>query len=209
MAGRDLFDLIAERKVEVEVTGSGIQSVSLRLRRRVPHELPVRIPIGTFFASHNPSAQNMVGTEEATVTLHDDHWVDVSVDAACANRPLDIPGGEDRFTVQRSPQQTDLRKLMPVLDQANADSETRQAAVWIVTDDATYDDLGILVSRPAYAMFGGSRVINEAEAARAMQLCDKAGINIKSKAIWQERAAILKQLTDEGLKRWLRERARR
>jgi hypothetical protein len=129
------------------------------------------------------SAQTMGGTEEATVTLRDNEWANVSVDAAGVNRPRDIPGDEDRFTVQRSPQQAELRKLMPVLDHASADSETRQAAVWIITDDATYDDLGILVNRPAFSMFGGTRVINETEATHAMQLCERAGINIQQKAI--------------------------
>ena len=42
-----------------------------------------------------------------------------------------------------------------------------------------------------------------------MQLCERSGINIKQKAIWQDRAEILKGLTNEELKRWLRDRARR
>jgi len=199
--GRDIVDLIREGKIEVESHGSGIESVSLRVRRRVPRALTVNIPVGSFMVSANPSAQNMVTTSSAVVRLNNDEWYDVSPAAACANRPLDIPGDEDKFAVQRSPHQQELARLMPVLGQAGADTETRQAAVWIVTDDADYDDLGTLVS--STFGIGGSRVINELEAARAMKICADAGIDITGKRIWNDRQEILKGLSDPELKKWL------
>jgi hypothetical protein len=103
--------------------------------------------------------------------------------------------------VQRAPQQRELAKLLPVLDKAGVNSETRQAAVWIVTDNADYDDLGVLVP-PG----GGSRVIGETEAARAMQLCEEAGIPMARKAIWQDRPQILRGLAEGDLKKWLEEK---
>ena len=90
---------------------------------------------------------------------------------------------------------------MPILDKANVDYATSQAAVWIVTDNATYDDLGILVASSNGS--DGSRVIHEAEAARAMQICELAGINIKRKAIWGDRKIILSGLDDGELRKWL------
>jgi hypothetical protein len=199
--GRDIVDLIRERKIEVDSQGSGIESVSLRVRKRVPYALTVHIPVGTFMVSANPSAQNMVTTAATVVRLETDEWQDVSPEAACANRPLDIPGSEDKFTVQRSPHQEELARLMPVLGQAGADTETRQAAVWIVTDDADYDDLGTLVN--SSFGIGGSRVINELEAAKAMKVCADAGIDITGKRIWNDKQSILEGLTDDGLKKWL------
>jgi len=50
-----------------------------------------------------------------------------------------------------------------------------------VLDNADYSDLGILVSSPFG--FGGSRVIEEIETARAMKIIDDAGIDITRKAI--------------------------
>jgi hypothetical protein len=89
----------------------------------------------------------MVTTVEWRDHLTTDGWTNVSVSAACANRPRDVPGSTDSFTVQRSPQQAELARLMPILDKARVPYAVRQAAVWIVTDNANYDDLGILVSR--------------------------------------------------------------
>jgi hypothetical protein len=146
----------------------------------------------------------MVTTAESKVRLDTDDWQDVSPDAACANRPEGIPGSDDTFTVQRSPHQAELARLMPVLDKANVDTETRQAAVWIVTDNADYADLGILlVSQFA---FGGSRAINEPETARAMKICDEAGIDITRKRIWNDKETILGGLADGELKKWLQEK---
>ena len=77
----------------------------------------------------------------------------------------------------------------------------RQAAVWIVTDNASYSDLATLVMSSDGS--GGTRVINEYEAARAMQLCDQANIDITRKAIWKDKLTILHGLHDASLKGWL------
>jgi hypothetical protein len=200
--GRDMVDLISEKKIEVETHGSGIQNVNLRIRKLVPYPLTVRIPVGTFFVSANAEAQNMVTTGESTVQLADGDWQEASAETACANRPKDIPGGEDTFGVQRSPHQAELTRLMPVLEKAGVDYAIRQAAVWIVTDDADYSDLGILVE--SYTGFGGSRVIGESQAARAMKICAEAGIDITQKAIWQDREQIQEGLDkQDALRAWL------
>jgi hypothetical protein len=202
--GRDIVDLLKEKKIEVQATGSGIEQVSVRIRKLVPYSLTVRIPVGSFFVSANSSAQNMVTTAESRIRLTSNEWTSASPDAACANRPRDIPGGDDTFTVQRSPNQAELARLMPVLDKARVDTETRQAAVWIVTDNADFSDLGILVA--SQFGFGGSRVINEQETARAMKICDEAGIDITRKAIWRDRQKIISGLEDAELKAWLEQK---
>ena len=74
----------------------------------------------------------MVTTEEKTLILRTHGWVPVSVPAACANQPRDVPGSRDSFTIRRSPDQRELQQLMPVLQKANAPFAVRQAAVWIV-----------------------------------------------------------------------------
>jgi hypothetical protein len=204
--GRDIVDALKEKKIEVQATGNGIQNVSVRIRKLVSYPLTVRIPVGTFFVSANPSAQNMVTTAESKVQLTSNEWELASPDAACANRPRDIPAGDDTFTVQRSPNRAELAKLVPVMEKAGVPYAVRQAAVWIVTDNANYDDLGILVSRSPYQVFGGSRQINEHEAALAMRILDEAGINIKQKSIWQDRQTIISGLKDDDLKKWLKEK---
>ena len=134
-------------------------------------------------------------------------WLGISVSAACANRPRDIPGSGDSFTVRRSPHQKELARLIPVLGRAGVSYATRQAAVWIVTDDASYSDLGILVSRTRFQPFGGTRTINEEETARAMRICDEAGIDVTRKRIWGARKQVLRGLKDGQLKKRLEQRA--
>ncbi len=73
----------------------------------------------------------------------------------------------------------------------------RQAAVWIVTDNADYADLGILVRN------SGSRAIDASDTARAMRLCDEAGIDVKRKAIWRDRKQIAAEVSEPDLKGWL------
>lgn len=202
MKGRDIVDLLNQGKIQANISGEGIESVSVKLRRLVKHNVTVRIPVGTFFICHG-AAQNMVGTCEETVVLDNNDSQTISISAACANRTRDIPNSDKRFDVQRSPYDMELQKLMPVLRKAEVNSLVQQAAVWIVTDNASYADLGTLIRRGQFDLYGGTRVINEYEAAMAMKICDKAGINITQKAIWWDRDRIIKGLSDKDLKRWL------
>jgi len=204
--GRDIVDLLKEKKIEIATQGSGIKSVSLRMRKQVPYAITVRVPVGSYFVSSRQSAQNMVTTAEKKLHLADNAWQTVSVPAACANRPRNIPNASDTFTVQRSPSQTQLALLMPVLERARVTFAVHQAAVWIVTDNANYSDLGILVRRPQIGSFSRSRLINEYESARAMKICDEAGIDIVKKAIWHDRQRIFKGLDHIGLKKWIKKR---
>lgn len=198
--GRDIVSLLNEKKIEIEAQGKGIRSVSVRFRRLVTYPITVLVPIGSYFISARQSAQNMITTTEIKVRLTTDDWQSVSISAACANRPRDIPGSGDTFIVQRSPHQQELARLMPVLDKAGVPYDVRQAAVWIVTDNADYGDMGILVSGSGGF---GPRVIVEEDAARAIQICEEAGIDIKGKAIWRDRQLILNGLEAGELKTWL------
>jgi hypothetical protein len=88
-----------------------------------------------------------------------------------------------------------------MLHAAGVNSAIRQAAIWIVTDDASYADLGILVN-----IFG--RAIRESEAAHAMMIYDMSGLDITQRNIWRDKQAILKGLSDSDvkLKNWLENR---
>lgn len=201
IAPRDLFDLIQEGKIEAHGTGAGIESISLTLHNTTPYWLTVLIPAGTFMVARDASAQNMVATEAQTFRVSPQSDMEVSVDAACANRPRDIPEGDDQFVIARTPPQADLARLMPVLANAQAPYAVRQAAVWILSDDADYGDLGVLVQ--SVNGFGGSRVILAPETALAMQIIDGAGIDITRRAIWRDRGDVLEQLPEGALKTWL------
>jgi hypothetical protein len=140
----------------------------------------------------------MVATAPEKLTLSDNRWTGVAVSAACANRTRAIPHDGDGFEVLRSPQQAELQRVIPRL--RNEEYDVRQAAIWIITDNATHYDLGILVSQ-----YGG-RVIGYDDTAWAMMIIDRAGIDITAKAIWRDRADVRDYSEVPEFRRWLRRR---
>lgn len=81
---------------------------------------------------------------------------------------------------------------------------TGQAAVWIVTDDADYADLGILNTQTRIITGGEirgwreERTIDERAAVKAMMICATAGIDITRKRIWRDRESLAAALTGSG-----------
>ncbi|MDR2775345.1 MAG: hypothetical protein LBC19_11515 [Tannerella sp.] len=195
--GQDIVELLENNIIEAEITGEDITQINLRVRRLVPGNVDVRIPVGSFFVSENPAAQNMVATAEKKTRLTTNNWTSISVPAACANRPKDIPDSSDKFGIQRSPKQEELARLMPVLEKAGEGTLVKQAAVWIVTDNADFDDLGTLIDS------GHARAIGYETTARAMKACAEAGIDITKKRIWSDKETILSKLSAGELKNWL------
>jgi hypothetical protein len=191
----DLYQAVQQGRVKAEITGSGIDTVSLKVSRpKNSKPLRLRVPIGTMFVTGSGSAQNMVGTSAQLVDLSAVITSELSVPAACVNLHLSVPGEEDKFSVAPAPEQEELQKVLPVLHAAGSDEEVIQAAVWIITDDADYDDLGTLVVSYGGLGFGGSRAINEPQAARAMMLLEKAKLDVKQRAVWGDRVSICEEV---------------
>jgi hypothetical protein len=197
-----LADLVAEDKLEIQANGRGLESLDLDLRSLIEDALEVEIPAGTLFVAETYNVQNMVVRRTVWVTLEDNDWLSTVLDVACANLELHEPGSEDGFGVRGPDAAPDgLSDLVAVLAEERPGYDIEQAAIWIVTDNADYDDLGILIS--GFGGFG-SRVIDEDVAARAMQLVDAAGIDLTRRAIWRDRLAIADGCDDLTLGGWLR-----
>jgi hypothetical protein len=142
----------------------------------------------------------MVATEPRRLSLRPGRWATVTVAVACANRTRGIPGRSDEFDVGLSPLGEVLVRLARLLARRGEEYAVRQAAIWIVTDDASFSDLGVLV----YA--GGGRAIGADAAARAMRLVDEAGLPITTRRIWSDRAAIARAADDPAFAAWMRRR---
>jgi hypothetical protein len=137
-----------------------------------------------------PLLEDLIGGQVAFSALVNSYRADISL----LPHSGFVPGPErsiyprpvrdgDKFTVQRLPNQ-ELARLLPFVEKTPF--SIRQAAVWIVTDNANYEDMRILTS----SLFG-ERAVRPADAARAMRICERAGIDITTKAIWRNRTMLL------------------
>lgn len=206
MAPRSVFELLAEGAIEVSARGAGIETLQLELRRRVPHQIAVSIPVGTFFVTEG-GAQNMVATRASVVELVHDGSVEARVHVACANRTRPIPHGDDTFRLEASPQSTELQALAPLLERSGASTAVAQAAVWIVTDDADMNALGLLV-RSIDGGLSGSRVIDDAAAITALKLCADAGVDVSRRRLGADDRLFVFGLgvRENGIDEWCRQR---
>lgn len=197
----NLASLLNDGKIIAQIKGGGISNVNVNIKKMVPYPLEVLIPAGSYFLADDDTVQNMVSTADVRVTLTGDSRA-ANVPVACAQKPKNIPDERNRLTLAADSESgAELQKLMAVINKQDVSFQTRQAAVWIVTDDPGYSGLGTL--RESFYGMPGARTINEPEAARAMQLCAEAGIDIKMKRIWRDKEVILAGLAEGKLKDWL------
>jgi hypothetical protein len=199
----NMFDLHAAGKIAFSANGSNIQQVRLEVLSLSDERIRVVVPAGAFFASSDPAAQSMVATRSHEFDLLPRQALSLSIDAACANLPLDIPSSGTGFTITQQPPQPELALIAPML--AAQGYDVRQAAVWIVTDNASFDDLGTLVTGGAYGNMGGVRVIDPEDAVRAMQIVDAAGVDIRARRIWRDRHTLLQSAPEGEARSWLAE----
>jgi hypothetical protein len=197
-SSRNIVDLLENNIIEAQITGKDITQVNLRLRRLVSSAVEVQIPAGCFFVAENSGSQNMAATVEKTVRLSTNSWTTVSIPVASLNRTKNIPGINDRFTVQRPPAgQGELAQLFSAFAGSDAGALVKQSAVWIVTDDAGFDELGILTNSEK------TRIIWYETTVRAMKICADAGIDITKKRILYDRETIAAKLAEGELKDWI------
>ncbi len=68
----------------------------------------------------------------------------VFVDTACMNLRRDVPHGDKPYELKILPADSLLRTLLELFETEECAYPVRQAAVWIVTDDAEFDDTRLL-----------------------------------------------------------------
>ena len=194
-----IVDLVKQGDITFNTTGGSINLLALNVQSHSGKPLRVDIPAGTYFVNADPASQNMVVRHAFTTLIQPHASVDINLDAACANLHLSEPKQGNTFTILRTPKQPELTRIIDKLNSAGVDYPIEQAAIWIVTDNATFDDLGLLVEGSRF----GAAIINENDAVRAMLLVNQAGIDISKEAIWWESASLISKVTDPDLLAWL------
>jgi ankyrin repeat protein len=190
--GIDLFELLAAGALAVEASGGGVAAVNLALRDLSGRTTKVIVPAGAYFQSGNASVQSMVTTAPSEIWLEANGVANQRIAAACANLHLGEPGGGDGLTLASAPLEGDLARVLA--GTAALAPTARQAAVWIMTDDARYSELTVL------------NTMTPVDAARGMRLVGETGVDLASRRIWGD-ADVLFQATlrayDEETALWI------
>jgi hypothetical protein len=194
-----IVDLVEQGAITFKIISGAINELGLDIQNTTDRPVDMVIPAGTYFVNEDPKFQNMVVRRPVSASIQPNGQAEIQLEAACANLHLTEPTQENTFTIQRIPRPYKLAKIIDELNITRVDYPVEQAAIWIVTDDATFDELGMLVEGSRF----GTSIVNEEVALRAMMLLDQAGLNIREYAIWGEHSQLMVKVTDSDLSAWL------
>lgn len=192
LAPRDLHELIEAGDIIARPTGGGVSSVVLTMTNTSSSALVARVPAGTVFVSAEGDVQNMISVASTSVALRPGEHQRIGAASACLNIRRRIPEQDDAFSLADEHEDTMIARIAAQLgDEAQP---TRQAAIWILSDDATYAGLGVLVSTQtrviqrgtataAIPVPGQRRTIRPEHVERAVELLAEAGANVQAMRI--------------------------
>jgi tetratricopeptide (TPR) repeat protein len=169
--GWPIAELVENGSVSAEVSTQYIDFATLTVTNNTDKIINIAIPFGTWLSSRSKSVQNMLKTSEQWCTLDPYYSTTINVDTACMNISRHIPETDDRYELKTLQESDPLLRLLPVLSENYCDYYVIQAAVWMVTDNADYNDLGTLINQYE------QRVIDEEDYQIALDMLEKAGIN--------------------------------
>jgi HEAT repeat protein len=184
--------LVRSRAIVVQGDGIDISELRVHIRNQATEALVVLIPAGTLFVARDPKTQNMVVSRLATVLVAPGATANATLKVASANRTRSIPREGDLFDLVLAGPSQELARLMLSPQLGQLESLQVQAAVWIVTDNATYSELGILRNSQSMAS-----AIGAFNATAGLRACQRAGIDIASRRIWDDRGALIAELEDD------------
>ena len=139
-----LLEAVKKKYVRFSAHGSSISSSYMNIKNETDMKLHLIIPAGTFLNANSSSYQNMVLTNPKDVVIDAGKTYSGSVNTACMNIHRDIPGSNSTFGIAQRADNHLLSKVIKLLNEANYNYSVKQAAIWIITDGATYSDMGIL-----------------------------------------------------------------
>ena len=196
-----LFEAISEGHVEVTASGQGAEAVNLTIQRMRSDPMVITLPVGTYFKASG-SSSDMIARRDGVIILEEDGPQTWALLARTVNRNRPVPVAEDGFDIHRADEQPSLRNVMwqfqgmslhPMIG-----SVIEELALWIVSENAGYDDLVAHASRVPIPV--------EQAVALAAAYTDSAGIDITQKQIWADREKFVPALTDEALKKVFEDR---
>ncbi len=167
--------------VKLGVQGLGPDKIRINLQSLVLRKLRVRVPRGSLFG---PSlvinagrqvnrVQEMVTLNEEWIPLDPKRLVSRDLPAACADLWARIPMPWHVLSYRPRKKAPGAESLFPVFEKLDLPWEVRQAALWILTDDATFREMNR--PRPKHPRGFGPRKIPPRAYAAAMMAVERSG----------------------------------
>ena len=139
-----LIEAVKKKYVRFSANGGSVESSNINIENLSDIKLHLIIPAGTFLNANSSGCQNMVLTNPQDIILDAGRNYSGSVSTACMNIHRNIPHGDNTFGLAQRADNHLLSKVIRVINNGNYSYSVIQAAVWIVTDGATYSGMGIL-----------------------------------------------------------------
>jgi prefoldin subunit 5 len=166
----NLLDLIVNGTITANIIGDKINVANISLTNNTNEEVKVFIGFGTYFLASISYAQDLLVTSEYEVLISPHGNASEIIETACMEIEDRIPDSNDCFSVRSLKNDSDLRKVLPIFKVRGCSYAVMQAVVWMITDNASFSDLGKLTT--SY----GSRYIVEDDYNEAMDILVEAGL---------------------------------
>lgn len=138
----DIHDAATRSKhVSIKATGQDLNVVNLEVTAK-SRGFDFEIPAGTLLVNSSGSHQNMMVARTVVVSFKDPASPlvqPVKLDVYCVNMHKSVPIGENTFSVGSYEPESALVKFVSCLERSSEEKEVRQAAVWIMSDNPTWE----------------------------------------------------------------------
>ena len=207
----NVFALVKSGRLQLTMEGDEIFRVLATTHRLVKEDLAISIPPGAYLQSGDHRVADMIATHGAEISLTSDGYLGSRVAAASASMRRHVGGVRQRFRILPTPPNPDLARLVAYFCLKLPTYRLRQAAIWAITDNASYEDLQKYVTPLTGADYlvieDEDREFDAGEAVNTLMILDAAGLDVHNFALWRDRQEIFWQLVEEDVDgwQWLRE----
>ncbi len=205
--GKDFQELWTGEKIELVASSLNNREIIIRVQRKSMRPLTVSIPAGTSFVSDEDSQPSLVSIEDSAIRLSTSRWYSIAVPVVCLSTDCPKLGVDNRFTIHPNLSSPIDSGLIGAINRSDLPYSTKQAVVWIATEDPGYSKLS---STALLKENGSSHVgqIDQHAALVAMRIYDSAGLDITQKNIWRDRYRLISNDKDLDLTQWAKKRAK-
>lgn len=188
---RSMDTLARNKEVHLDISGSqSVTRISLTITSRMERSVSFTLPVGTIFRPVNTQHHDVItlmAIQSLNQTLEPGETLRFTLPVVLlGTRGIGATYTQLEIRGDQPPDTNGLLRLLPVFKSASPELEAAQAAVWIVTEDANYRQLGVLVDTK-----NNTRVIGPAETREAIELLRSAGFTVENRPIWNDRSQFL------------------